>query len=205
MKKTTRQMWGRKGGQTLFHRIFPATARGLTSTTAVDWHLKVKDIEVQWWHNQKLLHHYQHSSNQLNAYIHSQVQQILASRELKVIIILLSWICTSMQKINSLHLFILEIQSILSYYHIVICYFVIWVILPVGHTHLWPHPYQKFMGICINIQKIRLFHWFVLEIWLIKKSCNLTGQYLRNKIFPNYEICAGTLQIVHISIIEKIQ
>ena len=29
--------------QTLFHTILPATARGLTSTTAVDWHLKVKD------------------------------------------------------------------------------------------------------------------------------------------------------------------
>ena len=26
----------------LFHRIIPATARGLTSTTAADWHLKVK-------------------------------------------------------------------------------------------------------------------------------------------------------------------
>ena len=41
------------------------------------------------------------------------------------------------------------------------------------------------MWICINMQKIRLFHWFVLEIWLIKKSCNLIGwehfgPYLRN-------------------------
>ena len=34
-----------KDGQTLFHRIFPATAGVLTSTTAVNWHLKVKDIE----------------------------------------------------------------------------------------------------------------------------------------------------------------
>ena len=31
-----------------------------------------------------------------------------------------------------------------------------------------------FMWICINMQKIRLFHWFILKIWLIKKSCNLT-------------------------------
>ena len=38
-------MAGRKDGQTLFHSILQATAGGLTSTTAVDWHLKVKDIE----------------------------------------------------------------------------------------------------------------------------------------------------------------
>ena len=34
-----------KDGQTLFHRVLPATARGLTSTIEVDWQLKVKDIE----------------------------------------------------------------------------------------------------------------------------------------------------------------
>ena len=38
-------MSGGKDGQTLFHRIYPATAMGLTSKTAVNWHLKVKDIE----------------------------------------------------------------------------------------------------------------------------------------------------------------
>ena len=31
--------------RTLFHRILPATTRGLANTTAVDWHLKVKNIE----------------------------------------------------------------------------------------------------------------------------------------------------------------
>ena len=35
----------RMEGQTLFHRILPAAAGGLTRTTAVDWHLKVRDIE----------------------------------------------------------------------------------------------------------------------------------------------------------------
>ena len=35
-------MSGGKDGQTFFHRILPATVRGLTSTTAVDWDLKVK-------------------------------------------------------------------------------------------------------------------------------------------------------------------
>ena len=38
-------MTGQRDGQALFHMILLATARGLTSTTAVDWHLKVKDIE----------------------------------------------------------------------------------------------------------------------------------------------------------------
>ena len=36
-------MSGGKDGQTLSHRILPATARGLTSTTSVDWHLQVKN------------------------------------------------------------------------------------------------------------------------------------------------------------------
>ena len=38
-------MTGGKDGQTLFHRILPATAIGLTGKNAVNWHLKVKDIE----------------------------------------------------------------------------------------------------------------------------------------------------------------
>ena len=38
-------MAGRKDRHTLFHRILPATARVLTSTTAVDWHVKVKDTK----------------------------------------------------------------------------------------------------------------------------------------------------------------
>ena len=50
----------------------------------------------------------------------------------------------------------------------------------------------------INMQKIRLFH---LEIWLIKKSCNLIGweqfgSHLRNKNFPKYGICVWTQQIM---------
>ena len=75
-KKTSRQMTGGKDGHTLFHRILPATTRGLTSTTAVDWHLKVHDIFcwccwVECWSNQKLLNHNQHAKNQLNSYTHS--------------------------------------------------------------------------------------------------------------------------------------
>ena len=36
---------GGKDRQTLFHRVLLATTRSLTSTIAVNWHLKVKNIE----------------------------------------------------------------------------------------------------------------------------------------------------------------
>ena len=71
-------MSGGKDGQTLFHRILPATARGLASTTAVDWYLKVKNKKC----NVGLTKNYsisQHSKNQLN---HKLIQQILGSHEL---------------------------------------------------------------------------------------------------------------------------
>ena len=57
-------MSGGKDGQTLFHTILPATARGATSTTAVDWHLRVKNKKSD--ENKKILHHSQHAKNQLN-------------------------------------------------------------------------------------------------------------------------------------------
>ena len=38
-------MTGQKDEETLFHRTLLADARGLTSATAVGWHLKVKYIE----------------------------------------------------------------------------------------------------------------------------------------------------------------
>ena len=38
-------MAGWKDGQAPFHRILPATAGHLTSTTAADWHLKVQAVE----------------------------------------------------------------------------------------------------------------------------------------------------------------
>ena len=53
----------------------------------------------------------------------------------------------------------------------------------------------EFVSIC---KKIRLFHWFVLKIWLIKKSCNLIdwehfGPYLRNKNFSRiWGLCRNT-------------
>ena len=42
--RTIQRTAGWKDGQTLFHGTILVTARGITSTTAVNWHLKVKDI-----------------------------------------------------------------------------------------------------------------------------------------------------------------
>ena len=72
-------MSGGKDGQTLFHRILPATARGLTSKTAVNWHLKVKDVV----YNVSLTKNYCiRVSMQKISSIHKLVQQILGSHEL---------------------------------------------------------------------------------------------------------------------------
>ena len=69
-------MSGGKDGQTLFHRILPATAMGLTSKTAVNWHLKVKDIE----YNVGLTKNYCITvSMQKISSIHKPIQQILVS------------------------------------------------------------------------------------------------------------------------------
>ena len=73
-----------------------------------------------------------------------------------------------------------------------------------GHIYFWPSQKsfdQRLIFVSLHVQKIKLFHWFVLEIWLIKKSCNLIGWehfglYLTNKHFPKYGICAGTRQII---------
>ena len=71
-------MSGGNGGQTLFHRILPATARGLTSETGVNWHLKVKDIQ----YNVGLTKNYCITvSMQKISSIHKLIQQILGSHE----------------------------------------------------------------------------------------------------------------------------
>ena len=69
-EKKPRQTAGRKDGQTLFHKIFLATVGGPTSTTAVEWHLKVL-YRVQCWSNKILLHHSQHAKNKLSSNTHS--------------------------------------------------------------------------------------------------------------------------------------
>ena len=67
------------------------------------------------------------------------------------------------------------------------------------HNRFKPHPSLyfsinfQFPQNCINMQKLRPFHYFVQEVYLIQ---NLVGQehfgpYLRSKIFPKFGICAG--------------
>ena len=136
-------MSGSKDGQTLFHGILPATARGLASKTAVNWLLKVKDIE----YNVGLTKNYCITvSMQKISSIHKLIQQILGSHELNDHPhfwpgppknlwnnFLFSWICTTMQKISLLHQFILEIQPILESRD------------QTDPTHFWPHPSKKFL------------------------------------------------------------
>ena len=126
-KKGLRQMSGGKDGQTLFYRVLPTSARKLTSAIVVDWH----SISV---------------SLQKIGSIHKLIQQILGSHELNDHAhfwpgppknhwnnFLLSWICTTMQKISSFHQFILEIQPILGSCG------------QTGCTHFWPRPSKNFL------------------------------------------------------------
>ena len=64
-------MAGQNNGRTLFHRILSATAMGLISTTAVEWHLKVKDTDYDVSLTKKILYHSQDAKNQLNSYTYS--------------------------------------------------------------------------------------------------------------------------------------
>ena len=68
-----------KDGQTLFQRILLATTEGPTSTTAADWHLKVKDIEYD---TGLMENYYITVSLQKISSIHTLIQQILESHEL---------------------------------------------------------------------------------------------------------------------------
>ena len=54
-------MAGQIGGQTLFHRTILATTGGPASTTATDWHLKVKDIEYNADVIKNYCYHIQHA------------------------------------------------------------------------------------------------------------------------------------------------
>ena len=113
--------------------------RGLTSTTKVDWHLKIKDIEydVGLTKNYCIIVSIQKISS-----IHTlilKIQQILGSHELnkwphlfltmlsqksaEKLLASLNW--TSTQKISSFHQFIPESCD------------------QIGHTHFWPHPPKK--------------------------------------------------------------
>ena len=131
-------MSGGKDGQTLFHRILPATALGLTSKTAVNWHLKVKDTE----YNVGLTKNYCITvSMEKSSSIHKLIWQVLGSHELngnaqtqKSLKLLLAFLNLHQHaKISSFHQFILEIQSILESCD------------QTGHTHFWSRPSKTFL------------------------------------------------------------
>ena len=71
-------MAGGKDGQTPFHRILPATAKDLTSTTTVDWHLKSKHREYDVCLTKKYCITV---SMQKISSIHTLIQQIFGSHE----------------------------------------------------------------------------------------------------------------------------
>ena len=71
-------MSGSKDKQTLFHGILTATARGLASKTAINWHLKVKDIV----YNAGLTKNYCITISMQKPSIHKLIQQILGFHEL---------------------------------------------------------------------------------------------------------------------------
>ena len=72
-------MSGGKDRQTLFHRTYPATAKWLTSTTKIEWHLnfKYKKCDVSLTKNYCITVSMQKISS-----IHKLIQQILGSHEL---------------------------------------------------------------------------------------------------------------------------
>ena len=172
-------MSGRKDRQILFHGILPATSRGLASKTVINWHLKVKDIE----YNVGLTKNYCITvSMQKISSIHKLIQQILGSHELNDYThfwpgppknhwnnFLLSWICTTMQKISSFHQFILEIQPVLKSCD------------QTGHTCFWPRLSKlcKFVSTCKKSgYSIDLFWRYV---WYENILAHIPG----TKIFPN--------------------
>ena len=131
-------MSGSKDGHTIFHGILPATTRGLASKTAINWHLKVKDIE----YNVGITKNYCITvSMQKISSIHKLIWQILGSHELNDLTHFLigppknHWnnFRSTMQKISSFHQFILEIQLILESCDLT------------GQTHFWPHSSKKFL------------------------------------------------------------
>ena len=66
-----------KDEQTLFHRIFPATTKGLTKKTAAGWHLKVKNKK----YDVGLIKNYCIKVSMQISSIHKLIQQILGSHE----------------------------------------------------------------------------------------------------------------------------
>ena len=169
----------------------------LTGTTAVDRHLKAKNKKciVDLMKNYCITVSMQKISS-----IHKLIQQILGSHELNDHAhfwagppknhwnnFLLSWICTTMQKISSFHPFFLEIQPILESRD------------QTGHSHFWPRQSKTFFDqllIYVNLyQHAKKSGYFTdlfwrygwlknIAIWL---ADNILTHIWRTKISPNME------------------
>ena len=70
---------GRTEGQTLFNKTLPATPGDPITTTAVDWHLKVKDIEYNVGLPKTYCVTISMQKNQFNSALILKTQQILGS------------------------------------------------------------------------------------------------------------------------------
>ena len=108
-----------------------------------------------------------------------------------------------MQKISSFHHLILKIKSTLESCDRLA-------------TPISDHAHPKTVWSTFNFYELvsnvknQAISLIILEIRLIKKSCNLIGREhfgpdLMNKNFPKYGIYAGTQQIIWILIIDQIQ
>ena len=114
-------MSGSKDGQTLFHRIIPVTAMSLTSKTAKNWHLKVKDIQyVDLTKNYCIRVSIEKISLIHNSFnIHPKIIEITFS---------FPGFAPACKKISSFHQLILETQSVLESCD------------PAAHTNAQPMP-----------------------------------------------------------------
>ena len=81
---------------------------GLTSTTAVDWHLSQR-CRVRCWSNEKLLHHSQHVKN-LNSYIYTSDRAEIT--EISEITFSFPEFAPACKEISSFHPFTLEVEPI---------------------------------------------------------------------------------------------
>ena len=115
-KKIPGQARGWKGKQTLFHRTFLATSGCPTSTTAVDWHLNVKDKEydVSLAKNFCIPVSMQKISSIYRLIF--KIQQVLGFNELNGHKHIMPTQKSLKQLLTFLHLFILEIQSVLKFH-----------------------------------------------------------------------------------------
>ena len=140
--------------------------QGSSNETAINWHLKVKNIE----YNVGLTNNYCITvSMKKVSSIHKFIQEILGSHELNNYTqlrpgppkkhwnnFLLSWICATKQKISSFHQFILEIKPILESCNLT------------GHTisgHAYPKIFWSTFNLCKFVSTCKKSCYFIDLFW----------------------------------------